>query len=232
MLSSRLFAAASYARRGAFAADIGTDHAFLPIYLVSSGIARGALACDVNRGPLERARINIAAAGLSDRIGTCLTDGLQGLEASGAEDIFILGMGGELIARILSASALPRRPGVRLILQPMTHANDLRRMLARQGFRVIDERLVRDDLADKSGKTRLYQILCAEYDGICRIFTEAELWIGPQNIARHDENTREYAAYVCRVLQTRADGLASAGSDASAELAVIHDLEEIIHDCH
>ena len=231
MLSSRLCAAAAFARPGAFACDVGTDHAYLPIHLVGEGISRGAVASDIHRGPLDRAQRNIASAGLSDRITTVLSDGLAGLDAYPTEDIFILGMGGELIARILSASELPRRPGTRLILQPMTHAADLRAMLAREGFRTVGETLVRDDLADRAGKTRIYQVLCAEYDRVPRTLTPAELVLGRENIARGGELLAEYARFLCAVYRTRADGLAAAGRPADEELELIRDLEEIIHDC-
>ena len=233
-LSSRLLAAAAFARSGRFAADIGTDHAFLPIYLVSQGVSRGAVASDIHRGPIERARANISAAGLSDRITTVLTDGLSGLGPYAPEDIFILGMGGELIARILAASDLPRRPGVRLILQPMTHAADLRAALCASGFATVGETLVRDDLADPHGgeRSRIYQVLCAEYDGVVRSLSPVELAVGQQNIARHDALTAAYAGYLCSVYRTRAEGLASAGKCASAELEMIRALEAVIHDCH
>ena len=227
-LSPRLEAAAGYARAGRFAADVGTDHAFLPVALVERGISRGAVASDINRGPLERARKNIAAAGLDGKISTVLTDGLNGLAPFAPEDIFILGMGGELIAQILSASDLPRAEGTRLILQPMTHAQDLRAYLAGAGFATRDEVLVRDASGERE---RIYQVLCAEYDGEARAFTPAELVLGKGNIARADAVTAEYAAYVCGVYRVRAEGLTRAGRDASAELELIRELEEIIHDC-
>ena len=101
---ARLCAAAGYARQGKLIADVGTDHAYLPVYLVESGVSKGALATDINRGPLERAAANVAAAGLCDRITLRLADGLDGVADLAPEDIFILGMGGELIARILGDS--------------------------------------------------------------------------------------------------------------------------------
>ena len=78
-LTPRLLAASSHIRRGAVLADIGTDHAYLPIYLVENKIADRAVAADINEGPIERARVNIELAGLSDSIDTVCTDGLCGL---------------------------------------------------------------------------------------------------------------------------------------------------------
>ena len=77
---ARLLSALPYLTPGGTVADIGTDHAYLPIELCRRGICRRAVACDINRGPLESARANIAAAGFSDRIDTLLTDGLHGVE--------------------------------------------------------------------------------------------------------------------------------------------------------
>ena len=125
----RLAAAVSFGRKGKRVADIGTDHASLPIFLVGNGISDSALACDINIGPLNAAKKNIDAAGLSNKIDTKLTDGLKGIEDFKPEDIYILGMGGELIWRIINDSELARVDGIRLILQPMTHAHDLRRGL-------------------------------------------------------------------------------------------------------
>ena len=86
----RLEAAAKLVRPGAFVADIGTDHAYLPIYLVGKGIATRAVASDINRGPLDRAASNIRAAGLEERITLLLTDGVVGLCGLGITDYIIL----------------------------------------------------------------------------------------------------------------------------------------------
>jgi tRNA (adenine22-N1)-methyltransferase len=87
----RLAAAASFGRKGKMVADIGTDHASLPIFLVGNGIADSALACDINIGPLNAAKKNIEAAGLADKINTKLTDGLNGIEDFNPEDIYHAG---------------------------------------------------------------------------------------------------------------------------------------------
>jgi tRNA (adenine22-N1)-methyltransferase len=78
---ARLMSAVGYLKKGGRVIDVGTDHAYLPIYLVREGIVSSALACDINKGPIDSARANIAAAELSDRISTLQTDGLHGTEA-------------------------------------------------------------------------------------------------------------------------------------------------------
>lgn len=142
---ARLKAAAGYARQDKMIADIGTDHAYLSVYLIGSGISRGAVATDINRGPLERAAANVAAAGLADRITLRLCDGLAGVEAFCPQDIFILGMGGELIARILGESEMIKNEDIRLILQPMTRQAAVREFLLCGGFCIDDEVLVEED---------------------------------------------------------------------------------------
>ena len=135
-LSKRLSAAADLCRRGSFIADVGTDHAYLPIYLAEKGYIRGGIVSDINKGPIERARAHIAEADLDSMLTPILCDGLSHLEKYNPEDIFILGMGGELIARIIGDAPFVKRHGVRLILQPMTHPEILRKFLSENGFEI------------------------------------------------------------------------------------------------
>lgn len=201
---SRLEAAASFGRNGARVADIGTDHASLPIYLVGNNKAPCALACDINEGPLRAAKLNIFSAGLTDLIDTRLTDGLDGIDDFAPEDIYVLGMGGELISRIILSSQLSRKAGVRLILQPMTHAHDLRRDLYANGFNIIDETLVND-------RDRVYQIIVAEYDGIVREAGDAELWLGKLIIERGGAELKNLASVYASALEKKIKGYAEAG---------------------
>ena len=216
----RLAAAASFGRKGKRIADIGTDHASLPIFLVCNGIAESALACDINIGPLNAAKKNIEAAGLSNKIDTKLTDGLKGIEGFEPEDIYILGMGGELIWRIINDSDLPKNSGVRLILQPMTHAYDLRRGLYDNGYNIVEESLVRD-------RDRVYQIIVTEYDGVIRSAGEVELWLGKRNIERGGEDLAELASLYASGLQKKIKGYASAGKFDN-ELSSLYEAFQII----
>ena len=160
-LKGRLFLCAQYVREGSRLADIGTDHAYLPIALCEAGRCPSALACDVNPLPLQSARENIARRGLSDRIETRLGDGLAPVGSDEADDIVIAGMGGELIADILAACGWIRDPLKRLILQPMTRHEALIRWLYAIGFVIDLQGAVTD-----SGKS--YTVLCAHYDGTPR----------------------------------------------------------------
>ena len=133
-MDKRLTSIADLVRPGSRIADIGTDHAYLPVALVGSGKCPSALACDVREGPLQNARKAVEAAGLSDRIECRLGDGLSVVGADEADEIIIAGMGGETIAAILAACPWANTSGRRFLLQPMTHAEDLRRYLFAAGF--------------------------------------------------------------------------------------------------
>ena len=135
----RLTSAAAFVRQGACFADIGTDHAILPVFLYKSQKISRAYACDIAHGPCEKARAQVRAAGLCDAIEVVQTDGLSGLDQKGITDIAICGMGGELIASIVDAAPWIKDRSVRLILQPMTKAPQLRSYLAEAGFSVLKE---------------------------------------------------------------------------------------------
>ena len=217
-IDRRLLAAASFVRRGAVFADIGTDHAYLPVFLVSSGIVERAFAADINRGPLDRADENIALSGLAGQIETRLTDGLCGLEGLSITDIAICGMGGELIARIINDAPWVRDERVRLILQPMTKAEILREYLTSQGFRMVDETLVESD--------RVYQVICAEFCGEKEEYTPLELLLGRHNLARGGELLSTLAETLKRTLNTRIEGKRVSGRDSSYEEQILEDIKK------
>lgn len=152
-LSPRLAAVARHVPAGRTFADIGTDHAYLPVYLVQSGRVPRAVAGDVLSGPLNAARATVASAGLADRIDVRLGSGLTVLSPGEAACVAVCGMGGPLIARILAEGPLT---GVeRLVLQPMGGEVQLRRWLAENGWRLVAEEIVEDG-------GRLYPVLVAE----------------------------------------------------------------------
>ncbi len=157
-LSSRLRAAASLVRGGGISADIGTDHAYLPVYLVQNGIAPRMIASDVGMGPLRNAQKTVEAYGLSDCIELRLSDGLQNYKPNEVNEILICGMGGNLIEDILTAAPWVRTEGMHLVLQPMTHAEDARRYLCENGFRIGKELAVQDD-------RRTYLHISADWTG-------------------------------------------------------------------
>lgn len=220
-LTKRLEAAADFVRQGAVIADVGTDHAYLPIFLCLSGKAKGGVASDIHKGPLRRAESNLRSYGLSETVDTVLCDGLDGLERWQPTDILILGMGGELISDIILRAEFTRSAGVRLILQPMTHPEILRRALYRNGYTVSDEKLAEED-------GRIYQILCAEYTGQSEVLTPCELLIGKYNLRKNTETCRKLLRHWQSVLQKRIDGIRKSGKDAGKETALLREMEEYL----
>ena len=140
VLNARLLSAADFVRQGASFADIGTDHAYLPLFLLSEGRIRRAVCADINEGPLNAARRNVAAAGFTDKVTFILADGAKALSRRRITDYAICGMGGELIASIIARAPHLRSEKINLILQPMSKQAYLRRFLLENGFRIAEER--------------------------------------------------------------------------------------------
>lgn len=175
-LDKRLVGAAQYVRRGAYFADIGTDHAYLPVYLLEQGVISRAVASDIREGPLRNARSTVESAGFADAVTLKLTPGLEGLEGEGLTDIAICGMGGEMIISILEAAPFVRDPAIRLILQPMSRWAPLRRYLTSEGFTIEEE-----SISVSHGK--VYTCLCVHYSGEVTTLTPLEAELGKWNIA-------------------------------------------------
>lgn len=221
-LSKRLQAAADFVRQNAFIADVGTDHAYLPIALLSEGRICGGVVSDIHEGPIERAKAHIRAFGMTELLQAKLCDGLSDLQDDHPEDIFILGMGGELIVRILSDAPWTKDSSVRLILQPMTHPEALRRFLLSEGYSIVDETLVKEE--------KIYQILCVEYSGIPQRYTALEELFGRHNLRRGGILTDELLSHWASVLSTRIAGKRQAGADTSKEDAILTQIGEWKHD--
>lgn len=219
-LTPRLARAADFIRYGAFVADIGTDHAYLPISLCISGRIRGAVASDINAGPVERACDNVKKYGLDKKITVMKADGLSGIEVYAPDDVTILGMGGELIARIISEAPWTKAPNIRLCLQPMTHAEILRNFLNENGYSVIDEALVKEE--------KIYQLILAEYKGKSEEYTNAELYLGKKNIERGGSLLKCFAERQAKTLKKCINAKESAGADASPERMLLTDISAII----
>ena len=199
ILDTRLRAAADMVPDGARLADIGSDHAYLPIALCLEGKIEYALASDINEGPVASARANISKNGLSGNIEAIRADGLDKARDFAPDCITVLGMGGELIVTILERAEWVRDDRITLVLQPMTHAEILAEYLAENGFEVTDERIVsvgeRDD--------RIYRLLKARFDGEKREIGRAEALVGRINLERGDEVTKRYISRQIAVLNTK-----------------------------
>jgi len=209
---------------GARVADIGSDHAYLPIYLVQNNRAECALASDINQGPVDAARRNIIEYGVSDRVIAQRADGLDGVENFTPDCITILGMGGELIVKIIDRAPWVRKKGLRLILQPMTHAEILSRYLCEQGFEIIDETIVCDGNRDD----RIYRIIVAEFNGEARYMSECEHYVGKINLEKRPIGTDAYTKRLISMFSIKRDGRIAGGLDCTYENKIIFDLENTL----
>ncbi len=143
-LSIRLSAIASFVPKGSYVIDVGTDHAYIPIYLVEQGIAKACLATDINKGPLEKARKNLAFHGIQN-VSLRQTNGLEGIEIGTGDVVMISGMGGYLTIEILKKSLPLVRTMKKLILQPQQDISEVRKYLHHIGFKIEDETFVEDE---------------------------------------------------------------------------------------
>ncbi len=168
-----------------YAIDVGTDHAKLALYLIEKHDFSFVTATDINKGPCERARANVAAAGkeFCNKIEILQADGLSGRENTPCDRIIIAGMGGELIRNILRDAAFTRteraKESIGFVLQPQSRPYLLRDYLFENGYRILDERLCED-----GGK--IYAIILAVYDGKVRSATQLERYFGKPNLMRSD----------------------------------------------
>ena len=220
VLSKRLSAAASFVSDGAIVADIGTDHAYIPINLILNGKASYAIASDVNEGPIAIAKENIEKYGVSDKITVRVANGLEGIDMYEPNCILICGMGGELIVNILKASEYIKNKNVLLILQPMTSVKELREYL-KDGFSIIDEEIVSD-------ASKLYQIICVRYDGEKHKYTNSELELGKINIKKKAPLFIELLNQLIKKKKKRFNGLKKGGYSTEEIEKEIKELESML----
>lgn len=138
MLTPRTKMIASHIKTKTFA-DIGTDHAYIPIYLAQKDFVKKVIATDLREGPLKIAKANVIKYNLSEKIELRLGEGLSPIGEKEAETIVIAGMGGELIASILDEGKEKAVTAEWLVLQPMNSQDVLRKWLIKNGFAIIEE---------------------------------------------------------------------------------------------
>ncbi len=203
-LTQRLAAIADFIPTGAVVADVGTDHALLPIYLVQSGKTPRAIATDLNKKPFVGACLAVLKRNLDNLIDVRLGSGLQPLSPGEAGIIVISGMGGGTIINILEESTGILAHTERLILQPMADAARLRLWLAGNGWRLAAERLVRED-------RRIYPVLVAE-PGEEPERDTLKLELGPRLLEQGDPLLEDYLEKIKSDYQKVLSGLARSRS--------------------
>lgn len=205
-LSKRLTLIASFVQAGSSVCDVGTDHGYLPAFLYKSGKVKSVCATDIREKPLDKARRNLKAAGLSD-VKLFLCDGLSQITRDMANTVIIAGMGGEVISGIIDRADFLRDDTVTLILQPTTSADKLRVYLAKSGFVVVCEKAVEEN-------GRLYSVMAAHFCGIPYPIDDLRRTIG---LVKPDYGDgRAYIEKQYSIAKRRADDLF--GTDKNTEV--------------
>lgn len=179
-LTERLMTIAEMVKKCDVIADIGTDHGYIPIYCVTNNMAKSAIACDINQGPLDIAKENITKYGLDDKIILRLSDGVNKLKKGEADVIVIAGMGGLLINHILEEGKDIIDSSARLILQPMLAQKEVRKYLYENGYDIKRERLA------KEGQ-KLYNIIEAKKSDSEITYSEFDIVVGKRLYEEKDE---------------------------------------------
>ncbi len=219
-LGARLEACAGFVREGKVPADIGTDHAYLPIWLVLSGKVPAAYASDINEEPIRSAVKNINYYGLSEKIKTFTASGLEKTPQEKVDDIIIAGMGGDNISAILSGAEWLKNRRYRLILQPMSRASRLREHLYKNGFDIIAEKAI-------SEAERVYTVICAEYSGESLDYDDCSIYSG--KLDSSDPNAATLLKKQVRILRSVAEGCAAKG-DISGQAHFIELAQQLERD--
>lgn len=144
-ISERLKTAAGLIGEGKRLADVGTDHGYVPIYLLSQGRIPCAIAMDINHGPLQRAREHIRQYGMEAYIQTRLSDGVEALREGEVDSILIAGMGGGLVMHILESGSSICRRADEIVLQPQSELARVREYLDAKGYVTDAEEMVKED---------------------------------------------------------------------------------------
>ena len=208
-LSTRLEACCRIVKQGDRVADIGCDHGYLGIWLLTEGKASFVAASDLREKPLEKAKENSLLYGTADRMRFSVADGLKDIDPDAVDTIVCAGMGGDNIAGILEAAPWVRNPKYTLILQPQTSGNDLRRYLGENGFSIEREDLVKDG-------GFLYFTLVARF-GDGKPLSPGEQYLSRQLLHCGSDLLPDYFDRVLNALEKTVSGIARSQSEEKKE---------------
>ncbi len=197
-LSNRLLKCAQAVTPGSKIADIGTDHAYIPIYLALNNIIFSAIAADLREGPLKNAQQNIAKYDLENIIQTRLSDGLDNIYENEVDEIIIAGMGGNIIINILDKIKWKNKFSKTFILQPMKYEQRLRVYLAKFGYEIKSEQAI-----TCTGK--VYTVMKVIFTDKPYFITPEEEYIGKLNESL-DQNAKAYIKKQIKDLENRRKG--------------------------
>ena len=218
-LSDRLQMVASFVNKGDVIADIGTDHAYLPAYLISNKICPKAIASDIGTGPLKNAEKIVFRANLHQHIKLMISDGLEKYSPDDADVFIFAGIGGTLIVKLLENIDWIKNNEKRFIFQPMSHSEDVISFLINNGFEIEEEKSCFD-----SG--RCYVAFSARYTQTSKKYDECFPYIGllPNN---SDESSKHFISKQYNHLKKRADALNCANINLSEQKEIRKILSQI-----
>lgn len=198
-LDKRLKLCADFVRKGVRVADIGTDHAYLPVWLCKNNIAVSAIAADINPLPLERGTQTIIKYNAENLVKTCLSNGLSEINPKDIDDIVIAGMGGELISEIIDKAKWTRNKKYHFILQPMTKAEILRDYLYNNKFEIVKEKATCVD-------NKIYSVMSVYYTGEFKNYDILKKYYGMLNPCEN-EHSKKYIEKVANSLLNKGNGM-------------------------
>jgi len=184
-LSIRLKTIATMVEKSETVADIGTDHGYIPIYLIKNNICNTAIASDINSGPIEKAELNISLENLRDKIECRLGGGLTTIKPKEVNSAIIAGMGGNLIRDIILESEDVFKSLDNAILQPVQNPEVLRRFIYEQGYCILEEELCFD-------QNKFYEIIKVSYDNKPKEKEEIFYEVGEMLINKKHPLIKEY----------------------------------------
>lgn len=210
-LSLRLSAIAAMVTEGNRLADVGCDHGYLPVYLVLNHKIPGAIAMDVRKGPLSRAREHLLEYGLGNYIETRLSDGLEALKPGECETLVLAGMGGPLMEKILTEGAEVRESFQELILQPQSDIGHFRHFIRENGWEIVKE-----DIILEEGKFYPMMKAVKSLEKELPPYTAAEEWFGKLLLEQRHPVLKQYLERELRLREEILDRLLQAPSETAA----------------
>ncbi|MBP9988080.1 MAG: SAM-dependent methyltransferase [Ruminococcus sp.] len=214
-LKPRLSITASMVRQNSRIADVGTDHAYLPAFLILNGMAESAIASDLRTGPLENAKSTVKAYGLEKKVELRLSDGLECICSDEVDDVVIAGMGGILISEILEKSNGFMRENLKFIFQPQSHDEVLRKWLFDNGFEILEEKSCFED-------EKVYIAMSAAYTGKISSHGQAEIMFGNYP-SLSDESSKAFVNKKLKRIHTRINALEKTETQAD-ELELLKEI--------
>ncbi len=201
LINNRLMKCAQMVCGKGIVCDVGTDHAYLPAYLVLNDKCKSAIAADIAEGPLEAARATVEKYKISDRVSLILSDGLKNIPSEGITDVIMAGMGAETICEIIKCAQWLKND-INIILQPMTKHPFLRQWLYKNGFEIIKEEAVPDN-------EFIYTVMNVKYCGSRLVLND--IYANAGKFDFNDENAKKYALRQVKRIDEIVQGIRKSG---------------------